>query len=206
MPDPSRLSDLHHSSWQHRILNPVNEARDWFCVLMDASQTCFYWIMSGTLSSLFKKDASEDFLSEMGEGLIRRGSLSGESLGLVFELWILSSERSQSGVRWWPGVGKTRWWWERVQTEVGTSWVLRCRSEAWAARNQELGHEVKAGPGVRINWFESDVARCPLSILMFPCLSPFQVQGQWSGFSVKRKEPLSLSPSLSLSLSLSLAI
>ena len=28
MPDPSSVCDLHHSSWQHRILNPLSEARD----------------------------------------------------------------------------------------------------------------------------------------------------------------------------------
>ena len=28
MPDPSRVCELHHSSWQHWILNPLSEARD----------------------------------------------------------------------------------------------------------------------------------------------------------------------------------
>ena len=27
-PDPSCICDPHHRSWQHRILNPQNEARD----------------------------------------------------------------------------------------------------------------------------------------------------------------------------------
>ena len=35
--DPSRICDLHHSSWQHRILNPLSEARDRTRVLMDPS-------------------------------------------------------------------------------------------------------------------------------------------------------------------------
>ena len=35
--DPSRVCDLHHSSRQHQILNPLNEARDGARVLMDAS-------------------------------------------------------------------------------------------------------------------------------------------------------------------------
>ena len=26
--DPNRIFDLHHSSWQNGILNPLNEARD----------------------------------------------------------------------------------------------------------------------------------------------------------------------------------
>ena len=36
--NPSRVCDLHHSSWQRRILNPLREARDQTRVLMDASQ------------------------------------------------------------------------------------------------------------------------------------------------------------------------
>ena len=28
MPDPSQVSDPGHSSWQHRILNPLNKASD----------------------------------------------------------------------------------------------------------------------------------------------------------------------------------
>jgi len=39
--DPSCVCDLHHSSQQHQILNPLNEARDRTCVLMDASQIGF---------------------------------------------------------------------------------------------------------------------------------------------------------------------
>ena len=31
------VCDLHHSSWQPRILNPLREAGDPTCVLMDAS-------------------------------------------------------------------------------------------------------------------------------------------------------------------------
>ena len=36
--DPSHAHDLHHSSQQHQILNPLSEARDWTWVLMDASR------------------------------------------------------------------------------------------------------------------------------------------------------------------------
>ena len=36
--DPSQVCDLHHSSWQHRILNPPSKARDQTCVLVDTSQ------------------------------------------------------------------------------------------------------------------------------------------------------------------------
>ena len=40
MPDPSCLCDLHHSSPQHRILNPLSKARDQTCILMGTSQVC----------------------------------------------------------------------------------------------------------------------------------------------------------------------
>ena len=34
-PDPSRVCDLHHSSWQRWILNPLSRARDQTRVLVD---------------------------------------------------------------------------------------------------------------------------------------------------------------------------
>jgi len=40
-PDPSRVCDLHHSSPHSRILNPLSEARDRTCILMDTSQIHF---------------------------------------------------------------------------------------------------------------------------------------------------------------------
>ena len=42
-PDPSHICDLHHRSWQHWILNPLSEARDWTCILMDPSQIQELW-------------------------------------------------------------------------------------------------------------------------------------------------------------------
>ena len=35
--DPSRVCKLHHSSWQHWILNPLREARDGTHILMNTS-------------------------------------------------------------------------------------------------------------------------------------------------------------------------
>ena len=40
-PDLSRVCDLHYSSRQRWILNPLSEARDQTCVLRDASQIHF---------------------------------------------------------------------------------------------------------------------------------------------------------------------
>ena len=36
--DLSRVCNLHHSSRQHQVLNPLSEARDRTCVLVDSSQ------------------------------------------------------------------------------------------------------------------------------------------------------------------------
>ena len=47
-PDPSRICDLHHSSQQHWILNPLSEARDPICGLMDTSQIRFCRATAGT--------------------------------------------------------------------------------------------------------------------------------------------------------------
>ena len=38
MGDLSCICDLHHSSWQRWILNPLSEARDQTCILTDTSQ------------------------------------------------------------------------------------------------------------------------------------------------------------------------
>ena len=40
-PDPSCVCNLHHSSRQRQILNPLSKAGDRTCVLMDAGQVRF---------------------------------------------------------------------------------------------------------------------------------------------------------------------
>ena len=47
MPDPSRIFDLHHSSQQCWILNPLSKAGDPTCILMDISQIRFWWATKG---------------------------------------------------------------------------------------------------------------------------------------------------------------
>ena len=49
MPDLSRISDLHHSSWQCRILNPLRRAGDQTRILTDASLVCYCRATTGTL-------------------------------------------------------------------------------------------------------------------------------------------------------------
>ena len=52
--DLSHVCDLHHSSQQCQIFNPLSKARDGTCILMEASQIRFCWATMGTLQ-FFKK-------------------------------------------------------------------------------------------------------------------------------------------------------
>ena len=45
--DSSCVYTLHHSSWQHRILNSLSKARDQTCNLMDTSQVHYHWATMG---------------------------------------------------------------------------------------------------------------------------------------------------------------
>ena len=53
MPDPNCVCDLHHSSGQCRILNPLSEARDGTRILTDTGRIRFHCAMTGTLVSAF---------------------------------------------------------------------------------------------------------------------------------------------------------
>ena len=53
--DRSRVFDLHHSSGQHWILNPLSKARDRTCNLMVPSWICFCCTMTGILSYIILK-------------------------------------------------------------------------------------------------------------------------------------------------------
>ena len=53
MPDPSQICDLHHSLWQHRILNLLSEARDWTLILIFTSWIRYRWVTTGTLEAAF---------------------------------------------------------------------------------------------------------------------------------------------------------
>ena len=54
-PDPSRICNLHHSLHQHRILNPLSEARDWTLILMDTSWVLNLLMHNGNSCVLFYK-------------------------------------------------------------------------------------------------------------------------------------------------------
>ena len=55
MPDPSHICDLHHSSQQHQILNPLSKARDLTHNLMFPSQIRFKCTMTGIAKYSFFK-------------------------------------------------------------------------------------------------------------------------------------------------------
>ena len=55
-PDPSCVCDLHHSSWQCRILNPLIEARDRTCILMGTSWVHNPLSHSGNYRTAFRTD------------------------------------------------------------------------------------------------------------------------------------------------------
>ena len=46
--NPSRICDLHHSSQQHQVCNPLSKARDWTHILIDPSWVHNHWAMMGT--------------------------------------------------------------------------------------------------------------------------------------------------------------
>ena len=48
MPDLSCICNLHHSSGQCWIPNPLSRARGWTCILMDTSQVHYHWATTGT--------------------------------------------------------------------------------------------------------------------------------------------------------------
>ena len=48
MLDLSHVRNLHHSSWQCWILNPLSEAWDQTHILMDISRVCYHCATTGT--------------------------------------------------------------------------------------------------------------------------------------------------------------
>ena len=55
MPDPSLIWDLYHSSQQHRIRNPLSDARDGTWNLMVPSRICFCCATTGTPQEMYFK-------------------------------------------------------------------------------------------------------------------------------------------------------
>ena len=97
-PDPSHICNLHHSLLQHRILNPLSEARDQTCILMDTSQVLNPMSHKGTprhcsrssghCSGGAHKPAQRADIDQIVSAM----SVSLISCGLEFPLWCIGSK------------------------------------------------------------------------------------------------------------------
>ena len=77
-PDPSHIYDLHHSSWQRRILNPLSRARDRIHILMDTG-----WVLN-LLSTTGTPEIY--FLTVLEAGSLKSGFQQGQLLVRTFFL------------------------------------------------------------------------------------------------------------------------
>ena len=76
--DPSHICDLHCSSWQHRILNPLSKSRDQTRILMDTS-----WALVGYYCWATVGTPEESFISQDWAFLIS-SALLWHWLGLAY--------------------------------------------------------------------------------------------------------------------------
>ena len=49
-----RICNLHHTSWQHQLPDPLSKTRDWTHTLMDISRVCYCWVTVGTPWNFWK--------------------------------------------------------------------------------------------------------------------------------------------------------
>ena len=122
MPDPSRVCDQHHSSWQCWILNPLSKASDQTCILMVTRQIHFRWAATGTpFSQLLTSFLCSQMPWRPGltagspwrAALCRGGYLQGTSTNGVFEAKWLSVRLGTLT----PGAFT-------VEQELAVKWVL----------------------------------------------------------------------------------
>ena len=70
MPEQSLVCNLHLSSWQCWILNPLSGARDQTLIFMDTSCVCYCWAMTGT-PLFFLRATPADYGRSQASGWIR---------------------------------------------------------------------------------------------------------------------------------------
>ena len=97
MPELSHICDLHHSSWEHQILNPLIEARNRTPILMDTSWVLYCLATTGTpyvwylMCLLFCHFAAEGMYPRIGSGT-HPYSLQAKQINsgkVKYELWVL---------------------------------------------------------------------------------------------------------------------
>ena len=84
--DPSHVCNLHHSSRQCQIFNPLSEARDRTCNLIVPSRIHFHWATMGTPDTTFWSRIWSYFIN--GETGSKRGTAS------KWQRWYLRIGRS----------------------------------------------------------------------------------------------------------------
>ena len=111
MQDPSRIYDLHHSSWQHQILNPLSKARDRTHILMDTS-----WV----LLSHNGNSASNSLNTEKVESSDLQGGQSPVNFS-YFQLRIQKDYilRINMKPKWKKTIRRTETIFESAQPQVG---------------------------------------------------------------------------------------
>ena len=78
-------SELHHSSWQCQILNPLSKTRDWTCVFMDTSQVHYCWAMVRMPYLIFEKcQSTEEKLWKVVHWNTNSGCVIIELCGIIF--------------------------------------------------------------------------------------------------------------------------
>ena len=95
MPDLSHVCNLHPSSWQCQILNPLSAARDQTRVLMDTSRGHYCWSIAWTLWTRFKPMFLPTKIPEKMDSDGRLFSLLGRR---KIPSWTLSPDRCDDSV------------------------------------------------------------------------------------------------------------
>ena len=86
-PDPSQaVCDVHHSSQQHWVLNPLSEARDRTHILMDAIRVHYLLSHNGNSSDAFNKITSHPRVEPGSQGWQSQGH-NLESLAWAWPSW-----------------------------------------------------------------------------------------------------------------------
>ena len=92
--DLSRVFDLHQSSRQHQILNPLSSARDRTRILKDTSRVCLCWATKGTPILILLNPADPALLKILHnpKSIIPFGKLT----AFLFNIFILRPARASS--------------------------------------------------------------------------------------------------------------